>query len=226
MKEPSKRIKEASKKIEKGKLYSISEAFCAIKELPLAKFDESVDLSITLNVDPKKTDQMVRGTVVLPHGTGKKKRVLVFAKGEAEAQAKQAGADFVGANDLIDKVSKGFMDFDCVVATPDMMKDVSRLGKILGPRGLMPSPKTETVTNNVAKIVKELKAGKVEFRANKQGQIHISIGKASFSKEAIADNFNVLFEALNQTKSSTVKGSFIRSMYISTTMGPGVKLKV
>ncbi|MEW6008035.1 MAG: 50S ribosomal protein L1 [Candidatus Omnitrophota bacterium] len=225
MKEPSKRIKEAAKLVEKGKLYSISEAFSTIKQLPLAKFDESVDLSITLNVDPKKTDQMVRGTVVLPHGTGKKKRVLVFAKGEAEAEAKQAGADFVGANDLIDKVSKGFMDFDCVVATPDMMKDVSRLGKILGPRGLMPSPKTDTVTNNVAKVVKELKAGKVEFRANKQGQIHISIGKASFSQEAIQDNFNVFFEALNQTKSSSIKGSFIKSMYISTTMGPGVKLK-
>ncbi len=219
-------MKEASKRIEKGKLYAISEAFSLIKQLPLAKFDESVDLSITLNVDPKKTDQMVRGTVVLPHGTGKKKRVIVFAKGEAEAQAKQAGADLVGANDLIDKVAKGFMDFDCVVATPDMMKEVSRLGKILGPRGLMPSPKTETVTNNVAKVIKELKAGKVEFRANKQGQIHISIGKASFLPQSIQENFNVFFEALNQTKSSTVKGTFIKSMYISTTMGPGFKLKV
>ena len=219
-------MQEALKKIEKAKAYNIGEAISCLKEVPAAKFDESVDLAITLNIDPKKTDQMVRGTVVLPHGTGKKKRVLVFCKGEVEAQAKEAGADYVGALDLIDKVSKGFMDFDCVVATPDMMKDVSRLGKVLGPRGLMPSPKTETVTNNVATVVKELKAGKVEFRSNKQGHMRITIGKASFPKESLEQNFNVFLDALNQTRASSVKGQFIKSFYISTTMGPGIKLKV
>lgn len=226
MKMPSKRYRQVQGQVDKKKTYSFSEAISLIKELPKAKFDESVDVALSLNIDPKKADQMVRGTVVLPSGTGKKVRVLVFCKGEAEAQAKEAGADVVGGNDLIDKVSKGFMDFDSVVATPDMMKDVSRLGKVLGPRGLMPSPKTGTVTNDVAKIIKELKAGKVEFRVNKQGGMLLSIGKLSFSVEALEKNFNVFFEAFNQAKPASVKGQFINSMYISSTMGPGLRLKI
>ncbi len=226
MNNPSKRFKQALEQIDKSKSYSFSEAISLIKQLPKLKFDESVDVALSLNIDPKKADQMVRGTVVLPSGTGKKVRVLVFCKGESEAQAKDAGADAVGANDLIDKVSKGFMDFDSVVATPDMMKDVSRLGKVLGPRGLMPSPKTGTVTNDVAKIIKELKAGKVEFRVNKQGGMLLSIGKLSFSVEALEKNFNVFFEAFNQAKPASVKGQFIKSMFISSTMGPGLRLKI
>jgi large subunit ribosomal protein L1 len=225
MKKRSKRMREALKLVEKGKTLTITEAVALLKQTPKPKFDESVDLAINLNLDPKKAEQLVRGTVILPHGTGKTKRVIVFCKGEAEAQAKEAGADYVGAADLIDKVSKGFMDFDCVVATPDMMKEVSRLGKVLGPRGLMPSPKTDTVTNNVATVIKQLKAGKIEFRSNKQGHIHLSIGKASFAPQALEDNFNSLLEAVNQLRSSTVKGQFIKSLYISTSMGPGFKLK-
>ncbi|MBU2541902.1 MAG: 50S ribosomal protein L1 [Candidatus Omnitrophica bacterium] len=226
MKKISKRLKEAHKEIEKGKTYSISEAILKIKKLPKVKFDESLDLAISLSIDPKKTDQLVRGTVVLPHGTGKKRRVLVFCKGEAEAAAKEAGADLVGAAELIEKVAKGFLDFDCVVATPEMMKDVSRLGRVLGPRGLMPSPKTGTVTNDIKGIIKELKAGKIEFRVNKQGGLHVTIGKASFPESSLENNFKVFFDALNQARPNTLKGQFIKSLFISTSMGPGFRLKV
>lgn len=226
MKRKSKRLKEALKKLEPGKEYTISEAISTIKEVSKVKFDESLDLAINLNLDPKKTDQLVRGTVVLPHGTGKKRRVLVFCKGEAEAAAKEAGADVIGGADLIERVSKGFMEFDCVVSTPEMMKEVSRLGKILGPRGLMPSPKTGTVTNNIKNVVKELKAGKIEFRVNKQGALHVTIGKASFSQENLEGNFRAFFDVFNQTRPSSIKGQFIKSIYISSSMGPGFKLKV
>jgi large subunit ribosomal protein L1 len=226
MKKISKRIKLAQGKVEEGKFYSVPEALIAIKELPKAKFDESVEIAVHLNMDPKKTETVVRGTVVLPSGTGRKRRIIVFCKGEAEAQAKEAGADYVGANDLIEKVLKGFMDFDCVVATPDMMKDVSKLGKVLGPRGLMPSPKTGTVTNNVSGAIKELKAGKVEFKVDKQSGMHLSIGKSSFSQDALEKNINAFLEALNQVRPASIKGQFIKSLYLSTTMGPGFKLKV
>ena len=226
MKRKSKRLKQALGKIERDKAYTISEALALMKQLPKVKFDESIDLAFKLNVDVKKTGELVRGTAVLPFGTGKKRRVLAFVKGEAEAQAKKAGADIVGSSELIEKVSKGFMEFDCVVATPEMMREVSRLGKILGPRGLMPSPKTGTVTIDIENVIKELKAGKIEFRVNKQGALHVSIGRISFPQESLEENFKVFFNALNQSRPSSVKGQFIKSFFISTTMGPGLKVKV
>jgi len=226
MKKRSKRIKEAFKKVEQDKVYTFSEALEIIRQLPPVKFNETLDLAVNLNIDPKKSEQMVRGTVILPSGTGKKRRVLVFCKAEQEAEAKEAGADLVGASELIEKVSKGFLDFDCVVSIPEMMREVSRLGKILGPRGLMPSPKTGTVTNNIREVVKELKAGKIEFRNNKQGSLNVTIGKVSFTNQALESNFNVFFDALNQAKPASIKGQFIKSLYLSSTMGPGLRLKI
>ena len=189
-----------------------------------AKFDEGVDLAIRLGVDPKKSDQMVRGTVVLPHGTGKKVRVLVFAKGQKEKEASDAGADFVGGEDLIEKISKGWLDFDKAIATPDMMGLVSKLGKILGPRGLMPNPKVGTVTFDLEKAVKEIKAGKVEFKVEKAGIVHVPVGKVSFGPGQLLENARTLLEVILRVKPPTSKGIYLRSIALSTTMGPGIKI--
>ncbi len=221
---PSKRYKESLKLVDKKKDYTLKEAVAVIKSQPKTKFDESVELAFHLKIDTKKSDHMVRGTVVLPHGTGKKVRIAVFCKGEAEKDAKNAGADYIGAQELIDKVAGGWMDFDCVVATPDMMRDLSKLGKVLGPRGLMPSPKTGTVTANVAGAIKDLKAGKVEFKADKQGGVHVAVGKVSFTEAQIVENALTLIESLKSSRPSSLKGDFIGSMYISTSMGPGLRL--
>lgn len=220
----SKRVRSFENLVDKSKKYSLKEAISILKKVPKTKFDESVDLAIKLDIDPKQSDQMVRGTIVLPHGTGKTKKVAVFCKGEAQHKAKEAGADQVGAEDLIEKVSKGFMDFDVAVATPEMMRELSKLGKILGPRGLMPNPKAGTVTEDVAKAVKEVKGGKIEFKMDKISNINIAVGKISFDENAIYDNAFILIEAVQHARPATLKGNYIRSIAISTTMGPGVRL--
>jgi len=219
-----KKYDAVSAKIEKTRLYSLEEAVKLVPEIAPAKFDEVVDLAVKLGVDPKQSEQAVRGTVVLPNGTGKKVRVLVFAKGEKEKEAKDAGADFVGGEDLIEKISKGWLDFDSVVATPDMMGAVGKLGKILGPRGLMPNPKIGTVTFDITKAVKEIKAGKVEFKVDKSGNVHASIGKVSFGVQKLKENLLALLDGIIKAKPSTSKGIYLRSITLATTMGPGVKI--
>ncbi len=221
-----KKMKTAVEKIDPGKEYSLEEAVNRVKELSYAKFDETVDLAFNLGVDPRKSDQMVRGTVILPHGTGKTLRVLVFAKGEKEKEAREAGADFVGAEDMVEKINKGWLDFDKVVATPDIMGVVGKLGKILGPRGLMPNPKLGTVTFDVAKAVKEIKAGKVEYKAEKAGVVHVSIGKVSFDQQKLIDNAKAIIDSVNRSKPSTSKGRYLKKLYISSTMGPGLKVDI
>jgi large subunit ribosomal protein L1 len=218
----SKRYDAATKKIEAEKQYSVEEALALIKDMPAAKFDESVDLSFRLGVDPKHADQMVRGAVVLPHGIGKTVRVAVFAKGEKEREAREAGADVVGAEDLVERVQGGWMEFDTAVATPDLMGQVGRLGKVLGPRGLMPNPKLGTVTFDVSRAVREAKAGKVEFRVDKAGNIHAPAGKRSFAVADLAANANAIIEAIMRAKPAAAKGTYLRSLTVSTTMGPGV----
>lgn len=222
----SKRYKESLKQADLKKSYLLKEAIAALKKMQAVKFDSSVDLHFNLNVDIKKSDQMVRGTVVLPHGTGKKIRVAVFCKGEHEKQAREAKADYVGGMELIEKVGAGFLDFDCAIATPEMMKDLSKLGKVLGPRGLMPSPKTGTVTNDITKAIEDVRKGKVEFRVDKQGGIHLSVGKISFEEDKIYDNASKVIEALNETKPASIKGKFVKSLFISTSMNPGLRLSV
>jgi len=226
MKIHSKRYKESEKQLDRDKVYQLKEAISAIKKMAPPKFDGSVDLHFNLSVDTKKSDQMVRGTVVLPHGTGKKVRLAVFCRGEHERLAKDAGADYVGANELIDKVAGGFLDFDSCIATPEMMKDLSKLGKILGPKGLMPSPKTGTVTNDIAKAIEDVKKGKVEFRVDKQGGVHLSIGKLSFSEDKLYDNASRVIDGLNDAKPSSVKGKFMRGLSISSSMNPGLKITI
>jgi large subunit ribosomal protein L1 len=218
----SKRYDAARSKFEAEKPYAIDEALPILKDMPPAKFDESVDLSFRLGVDPKHADQMVRGAVVLPHGIGKTVRVAVFAKGEKEREAREAGADLVGAEDLVERVQGGWMEFDTAIATPDLMGQVGRLGKVLGPRGLMPNPKLGTVTFDVGRAVREAKAGKVEFRVDKAGNIHAPAGKRSFSLEHLADNANAVIEAVMRAKPAAAKGTYLRSLTVSTTMGPGV----
>jgi len=218
----SKRYDAAAKKLEPEKQYVLDEAVRLLKEMPNAKFDESVDISFRLGVDPKHADQMVRGAVVLPHGIGKTVRVAVFAKGEKEREAREAGADTVGAEDLVQRVQEGWTDFDTAIATPDLMGQVGRLGKVLGPRGLMPNPKLGTVTFDVSKAVREAKAGKVEFRVDKAGNIHTPVGKKSFTPENIQANAMAVIEAIVRAKPSAAKGTYLRSVTISTTMGPGV----
>jgi len=220
----SKRYKESDKEREVTKTYTLKEAVATLKKFNSPKFDGSVDLHFSLNVDSKKSDQMVRGTVVLPHGTGKKVRVAVFCKGEYERQARDSGADHVGGQELIDKVAGGFMDFDCAIATPDMMKDLSKLGKVLGPRGLMPSPKTGTVTNDIAKAIEDVKKGKVEFRVDKQGGIHLGVGRVSFEETKIYENTSQVIDALNEAKPASIKGKFVKSLVISSTMNPGLRI--
>ena len=219
-------MKESSKHVNQEKVYALAEAVDILAKFPKVKFDETIELHFHLNVDPKASDQMVRGTVALPHGLGKDVKVAVFCKGEAEKKAKDAGADFVGAEDLITKVTGGFLDFDVVVATPDMMRDLSKLGKVLGPRGLMPTPKAGTVTTDVAKTIKELKAGKIEFKSDKQAGIHLGVGKRSFTSNKIVENVQHIIDAINHAKPASVKGNLIKSLSLSTTMGPGMKVVV
>lgn len=220
----SKRQKEITKLVDKSKRYDLKEAISVIKKAPSVKFDQTVTVSFKVNIDQKEAPQSVRGTVALPHGTGKKVRVAVFCKGEAANDAKEAGADFIGANDLVDKVSSGWTDFDVAVSTPDMMKDVGRLGKILGPRGLMPNPKAGTVTQDIAKAVKEVKAGKIEFKMDKQSNIHAPIGKLSFPESAIFENAQALIENVFKSRPQSIKGQFVKSITIASSMGPGLKL--
>jgi len=219
-----KRWNSNQEKVERQKRHDVGEAIDLLKSLQSAKFDESVEVAIKLGVDPKKSDQMVRGVVKLPHGTGKTVRVLVFAKGENEDAAKEAGADFVGAEDLVDKIKGGWLGFDKAIATPDMMPKVGPIAKILGPRGLMPNPKVGTVTKDVAKAVQEQKAGSVEFRVEKAGIVHAPIGKVSFDAAKLADNFNALIEQVMKLKPAAAKGTYLQSMTLSSTMGPGIKL--
>ena len=219
-----KRYDKASAQREAEKQYILEDAVRIIKEMPGAKFDESVDISFRLGVDPKHADQMVRGAVVLPHGIGKTVRVAVFAKGEKEREAREADADTVGAEDLVEKVQGGWTDFDTAIATPDLMGQVGRLGKVLGPRGLMPNPKLGTVTFDVSKAVREAKAGKVEFRVDKAGNIHTPVGKKSFSAKNIAANAMAVIDAIVRAKPSAAKGTYLRSVTMSTTMGPGVSV--
>lgn len=220
-----KKYLESEKLIDKANYYDSDEAIDLVVKTSKANFDETIELAIRLGVDPRHADQQVRGAVVLPHGTGKTVKVLVIAKGEKAKEAEAAGADYVGAEEYIEKIQKeNWLDFDVVVATPDMMGLVGRLGKILGPKGLMPNPKSGTVTFEVAKALSDIKAGKVEYRVDKTSIIHVPIGKASFGKEKIADNFRVLMEAIVKARPATVKGQYIRSIVLSSTMGPGIKI--
>ncbi len=221
----SKRYRQALSAVDRTRAYPLAEAVGLLKSLPGAKFDESVDLAISLGVDPRQADQMVRGSLVLPHGTGRALRVLVFAKGEREREAREAGADYVGAEDLAKKIlEENWLEFDRVVATPDLMGVVGRLGKVLGPRGLMPNPKLGTVTPNVAQAVRETKAGKVEYRVDKAGIVHVTIGKRSFAPEAIVANASALLEAIARAKPASSKGAYMKKVAISTTMGPGIRI--
>ena len=219
-----KNYRAVREKVDREKKYPLAEAVELLPQLCYAKFDESVDLAVNLGVNPAHADQMVRGTVSLPHGTGKEVRVLVFAKGEKEIEAREAGADFVGAEDMVEKIQGGWLEFDKAVATPDMMGVVGRLGRVLGPRGLMPNPKTNTVTFDVGEAVKALKAGRVEFRVEKTGIVHVPVGRRSFTAEQIKDNVNAVMESLHKAKPSSAKGVYIKVVALSATMGVGVKL--
>ena len=217
-----KKYQDAAKLIESGKLYASQEAMELVKKTATAKFDETIELHVRLGVDPKYADQQVRGALVLPHGTGKTQRVLVFAKGEKVAEAEAAGADFVGSDEIVQKIQGGWLDFDVAVATPDMMGTVGRLGKILGPRNLMPNPKTGTVTMDVAKAVADIKGGKIDFRVDRNSNLHFIIGKASFTAEQLEENFQAALEEINRLKPSSAKGRYISKATVATTFGPGI----
>jgi large subunit ribosomal protein L1 len=222
---PGKKFKTAAQKVDRNKRYSIAEGFKVLKDAAVStKFDQTVDVAINLGIDPKHADQMVRGAIVLPHGTGKSARVAVFAKGEKQSEATNAGADVVGEADLAKRIEEGFMDFDTVIATPDMMGVVGRLGKVLGPRGLMPNPKVGTVTMDLARAIKEAKGGKIEFRAEKAGIVHAPVGKFSFPAEKLQENFMSLMEMVMKMKPATAKGVYLKGIAVSSTMGPGIKL--
>src|SRR5499427_7013722 len=226
MRNRGKKFAAARAQVGVDRTYSIEEAIPLVQKVKFAKFDETVDMSLRLGVDPKHADQMVRGTVVLPHGLGESKRVLAIAGGEKQKEAQDAGADVVGGEEMVDKIQGGFMDFDAVVATPDMMRAVGRLGKVLGPRGLMPNPKTGTVTAEIAKAVREIKAGKVEFRVDKTGIIHAPVGKLSFSKDKLIENASSLIQAVLKAKPSAAKGKYVKTATVCSTMSPGVSLDV
>ena len=220
-----KKFQEAAKKIDREKRYALEEAIKIVADNKVAKFDETVEVAVRLGVDPRQADQNVRGTVVLPHGTGKAERVLVIAKGEKEREAKDAGADFVGGDEIVKKIQEeNWLDFDRVIATPDMMGQVGRIGKILGPRGLMPNPKVGTVTFDVAKAVNEVKAGKVDYRVDKAGVVHARIGKLSFGEQKLLDNAHALLSAIIKAKPASAKGNYVKSVALSSTMGPGVRV--
>lgn len=220
----SKRNREIASKVDKNKIYSLSEAIALLKAMPPVKFDQSLDVAFKLGVDSRKSDQNVRGTVSLPSGTGKTCRVLVLAKGDKLKEALAAGADFAGSDDLIEKINSGWTDFDAVVATPDMMREVGKLGKVLGPRGLMPTPKAGSVTTDIAKAVQEIKGGKIEFKTDRYGIVNAAIGKLSFAPENLVSNFRAIASSLQRSRPSTVKGQFFESLYLSSTMGPGLKI--
>ena len=222
MAKAGKKYQEACKLVEADKVYNVAEAMDLVKKTATAKFDETIELHVRLGVDPKYADQQVRGAVVLPNGTGKSKKVLVFAKGEKVKEAEAAGADYVGSDEFVTKIQGGWCDFDVAVATPDMMGTVGRLGKVLGPRGLMPNPKLGTVTMDLTKAINEIKAGKVEYRTDKAGNIHVPIGKASFDNEKLIQNFQTLIDTLNKVRPAAAKGQYMRSVTVSATMGPGV----
>lgn len=224
MKHRGKAYRAVLVKVDRGQRYLLEEGLRLMRETGRAKFDETVEIAVRLEVDPRQADQNIRGTVMLPHGTGKPVRVLAFAKGEKDKEAREAGADFVGAEDLIKKIKEGWVDFDKAVATPDMMGAVGRIGKILGPRGLMPNPKTGTVALDIAKAVKEIKAGKLEFRVDKAGIVHVPIGKISFGSDKLLDNARVVLTSILRAKPASAKGNYLQGVTLSTTMGPGVKV--
>lgn len=224
MTKKSKRIKAIETMADVSKNYSLADAVALLKKCPPTKFNQSLEIAIKLGIDPKKSDQQVRGTVSLPHGTGKSKRVLVFASGDKAKEAEQAGAEFVGGNELIEKVKGGFSDFDAVIATPDMMREVGKLGKVLGPKGLMPTPKGGTVTNDVSVAVKEIKAGKIEFKVDKNGVMSTAVGKLSFDEGSLVQNVQTLLNAIVRAKPASSKGQYIESFFLSSTMGPGLRI--
>ncbi|HZG50784.1 MAG TPA: 50S ribosomal protein L1 [Pyrinomonadaceae bacterium] len=219
-----KKFRAALEKIEPNRKYNLDEGLAKVKEVAFAKFDETIELTMWLGVDPRKADQLVRGTVVLPHGLGKSKRVLVIAQGDKVREAEEAGADFVGGEDMVERIKGGWLDFDAVIATPDMMRLVGGLGKVLGPRGLMPNPKTGTVTPDVTTAVRETKAGKVEYRVDKTGVIHVGIGKVSFDQQLLRENAQTLLDAVVRAKPSTAKGRYVKKVNLAATMSPGVLL--
>lgn len=223
---PSKRIREIAKSYDAEKVYTVSEAVDILKKCPPVKFDQSVEISLKIGVDPRKSDQQVRGTVSLPNGTGKKTRILVFAEGDKVKEALDAGADYAGNEELLEKVNGGWTDFDSVIATPGMMRNVGKLGKVLGPRGLMPTPKAGTVTTDIAKAIQELKAGKIEFKLDRHGMINNAVGKLSFALDKLVDNITAYLAAVQKAKPASAKGHFLRSLVISSTMGPGLKIEL
>ena len=224
MKQHGKKYRAALEKLEPGRKYNLDTAITKVKEIAFAKFDETVELTVWLGVDPRKADQLVRGTIVLPHGLGKSKTVLVIAQGDKLREAEEAGADIVGGEDIVNRIKGGWTDFDAVIATPDMMRLVGQLGKVLGPRGLMPNPKTGTVTPDVATAIRETKAGKVEYRVDKTGVIHVGVGKVSFEPDKLRDNTKALLDAVIKAKPSTAKGKYIKKVNLASTMSPGVLL--
>ncbi|HIS28505.1 MAG TPA: 50S ribosomal protein L1 [Candidatus Avamphibacillus intestinigallinarum] len=224
MAKKGKKYEEAAKLIDRSKSYDIEEAVALLKETAKANFDESVEVAFRLGIDTKKADQQIRGAMVLPHGTGKTQRVLVFAKGDKVKEAEAAGADYVGDEDIISKINDGWFEFDVVVATPDMMAEVGKLGRVLGPKGLMPNPKTGTVTFEIEKAVQEIKAGKVEYRADKAGNVHVAIGKISFDNEKLVENFAAIAETIEKVKPQSAKGTYVKNVSIASTMGPGIKV--
>jgi len=222
----SKRMKEIDKLVDSSKAYKIDEAFAVLKKCPATKFDQSVNIALKVGVDVKKSDQQVRGTVSLPHGTGQKITLVVIAKGDKAKEAEDAGADFVGADELLEKIKGGWTDFSALICTPDMMRELGKLGKVLGPRGLMPTPKAGTVTTDVAKAVKEAKAGKIEYKVDKTGNVNTALGKVSFKTDHLIENLMSLMQAISRSKPASSKGVFLRSMYLSSTMGPGLKIDI
>jgi len=226
LKKRGKKYEEAIKLVDRTKTYDLREAVTLLKKTATANFDETVELAFRLGVDPKHADQNIRGAVVLPHGTGKTQRVLVFAKGEKIKEAEEAGADYIGDEDIIAKINEGWFDFDVVVATPDMMAEVGKLGRVLGPKGLMPNPKTGTVTFDVGKAVEEIKAGKVEYRVDKAANLHVAVGKVSFNDEQLVENLETMIETVVRVRPQSARGTYIRNATISSTMGPGIKIDV